>query len=106
MALDTTTQASLQAKEALLARLKAIRRGHNRDQQEGICGNIHTHQYLFDALACAVWGDALYPVGGDDEFYKEAAAGTLWDNPRRLQLLDKLIATLEDYIDDCVSNWD
>ena len=102
MALDTTTQASLQAKEELLARLKDIRR--DRNPHYGICGNIH--EDLFDELMLHVCGDDVYPVSGCEEFHNEARAGTLWDNPRRLQLLDKLIATLEDYIDDCVSNWD
>ena len=104
MALDTITQASLQAKEELLARLKDIRHNRGRDPHYGICGNIYDHEDLFGELTDIAWDGVLYPVGGDDEFYKEAAAGTLWDNPRRLQLLDKLIATLEDYIDDCVSS--
>ena len=106
MALDTATQASLQAKEELLARLKDIRAGRDRNPHHGICGNIYNHSDLFVELAYTVWDGVLYPVGGKDEFYKEAAAGTLWDNPRRFELLDKLIATLEGYIDDCVSNWD
>lgn len=36
-----------------------------------------------------------YPVGGDIEYYTESAAGTVWDNPKRWELLNWMINRLE-----------
>ena len=32
-----------------------------------------------------------FPVGGMEEYHREAALGALWQNPRRLELLDFII---------------
>ena len=39
--------------------------------------------------------DLDFPVGGYKEFAKQAADGTLWDDPKRIALLDWCIQTLE-----------
>jgi len=41
-----------------------------------------------------VFASSAYPVGGSAEFIDEREAGTLWANPRRLALLDWLLAQL------------
>lgn len=42
--------------------------------------------------------DVSYPVGGEDEYEAEVEAETLWQNPRRLELLNWLIAHAEELL--------
>lgn len=70
----------------------------------GICGNLSFGSYTSERRdvekAISEWPDAKgnpgdgfsYPVEGRREgYWASKAAGTLWDNPRRLALLDYLI---------------
>lgn len=49
--------------------------------------------YLTEAILAwpKRFNDRAYPVGGYDEYIDEDKAGTIWQNPRRLELLDYLI---------------
>lgn len=79
-------------------------------RSRGICGNLvavawhcgvpSTALAQYDATVSDLmgyWpglseeGSYAYPVGGKDEFRDGIANGTLWSNPRRLELLDYLI---------------
>ena len=75
----------------------------------GICGNVEeltkeTMPYALKVLMVEWPANAAklyslrqnYPVEGtEDEYELSAEAGTLWDNPRRHELLDWLIKELE-----------
>jgi len=66
----------------------------------GICGNLRImtgrwDEYNLCEKLCDKWpgrsSETCYPVGGYDEFCEEELNGTMWNNPRRLELLDWLI---------------
>lgn len=72
--------------------LRKIRNG-DRCVSVGICRNVEADTDLLALMR--KWplaeGETSFPVGGAVEYRNERIAGTLWDNPRRLQLLDWLI---------------
>lgn len=94
-------------KTNLLPALKQIKTRPPR-LNEGICGNMRVlmGQIEFCRITkdlqdlMAKWpetaGDRIYPVEGETElFVIDAHQRKLWDNPRRIALLDWLIEELE-----------
>ena len=94
-------------KEELHTALCAVKAGHRRPSC-GICNAVmrelckvfsyegdleSAEMYLSDAMLSwhKSFEDINYPVGGYDEYIDEIKAGTIWQNPRRLELLDYLI---------------
>lgn len=100
----------------LLEALRQIK--SNLDRTCGICGNLEAlvikeseepggvYFRLDDKLEelFKAWPDCDqlcgmpnigFPVGGCKEFVKQARDGTLWDDPKRIALLDWCIQTLE-----------
>lgn len=93
--------------QELLEALRAIKL-EPATMSQGICGNLRTivgdikWVILGKQLRALMdkWPEALpnrfYPVEGKQEAYMLAAAKRiLWDNPRRIALLDWLIKELE-----------
>lgn len=100
----------------LLSALKEIKEVQD-SPKIGICGHVRSWFYrkrgqISDGcyiaynweLTCnfRVWIEETgstfsvhYPVGGDIEYYTESAAGTVWDNPKRWELLNWMINRLE-----------
>lgn len=92
-----------------LEALKKIRDDGPVCDYVGICGNIEeltkeTMPYALKELMVEWPANAAklyslrqnYPVEGtEDEYELSAEAGTLWENPRRHELLDWLIKELE-----------
>lgn len=83
-------------------------------RDHGICGNVDIYfynaneddelalrelnnlliEYMRESTGATVTPGSLcqlYPVGGKDEYVEESDDGTLWDNPKRLALLDWLL---------------
>ena len=105
----------------LLEALKKIK--ENPDKRRGICFNLF---YLIAELSDKEFRDTDeslkslfkqwpdhhrkgdgsldldFPVGGYMEFTKQSCDGTLWQNPKRIALLDWCIQTLEK--EKCLSN--
>lgn len=96
--------------QLVLQRLIEVRDGNRLET--GICGNVLSvfktcdHRYdqaneLLDELVLRwpgggeSFGSLIYPIGGHREYHEEKDAGTLWQNPRRLALLNWLIVQLE-----------
>lgn len=92
--------------EKLLAALKQMRT-HAPRRDQGICGNLR--ELMGDTDFCIlasdlrdimeVWpettGDRFFPVEKRERYIKAAKDRTLWENPRRIALLDWLIKELE-----------
>jgi len=91
----------------LLEILKDLRDNPSRRKEWcGICSNVRQHPgnekdeaSLYISWLTRKWPDAgedwQYPVGGVKEYSLERAKDTIWQNPRRLALLDWMIAELE-----------
>lgn len=96
-------------KRVLLDTLRHIRDVGAPVRNEGICVNVSrltrdllkTNYHLHKALDSLIdewpnkyssWG---YPVGGVAEYNRELINGTIWCNPRRIELLNWLITQLE-----------
>lgn len=94
-------------REELHTALCAIKAGQ-RLEGTGICrsvraalGEAFTYENDIESAmthlteAMEAWpesiGDKYCPVGGEAEYIKESICGTIWQNPRRLALLDYLI---------------
>ena len=89
----------------LLEALRQIK-SNPPDQEYGICGNLEVHLQLDNKLdgLFEAWPDCHqlfempdtgFPVGGHKEYREEAKNQTLWQNPKRIALLDWCIQTLE-----------
>ena len=65
----------------------------------GICTNLqhlNNDDHRKAVIAMGTWpdtsGDPIFPVEGESwEYHESACADTLWENPRRLALLEYLI---------------
>lgn len=87
----------------LLERAIALRSPATRDPAYGICTNLNSHSWEREKVRRIItrWpglGDycTVFPVEGDpDLYYMARGAGALWDNPRRIDLLEFIIAELE-----------
>jgi len=91
----------------LLEILKDLRdHPDSRRKGYGICTNVRHHPgnekdeaSLYISWLTRKWPNAgedwQYPVGGVEEYAYEANTYTIWQNPRRLALLDWMIAELE-----------
>lgn len=55
----------------------------------GICANVHDLCGKGPRSYLVKWGG--YPVGGVGEYVSGGANRTLWDNPRRWEILDDMI---------------
>lgn len=114
---------SLSSKNKLLKRCKRLRiealsgKFKEFDKTNGICVNVESDYISVDAIRHMYkimsdfvrdyphpegtkvdknWFPHVYPVEGNTYTYTGAAIdGTLWTNPRRLQLLDYIIDKLE-----------
>ena len=89
-------------KKELLKNLRRIRDEGPQIPSSGICANM---TYLGTSLPedlLAAWPDGIEnpescPVEGSFDCYCQSGyLGTLWQNPRRLALLDWLIDTIEE----------
>ena len=100
--------------QTILNRLDEIKKGLNIDANKGICYNLFNYTYDHNKTICNfvvnddwlynqfyLWPecharenghkDIVHPIGGCNEYKAERIQDTVWDNPRRLQLLDFLI---------------
>lgn len=97
----------------LLKILKRIRDEGPQARNCGICGNVLVvadekidgcallreldkviRHWPANAGTCYVT-KVCYPVEGEKQYFKDAAQNILWENPRRIALLDWLIKELE-----------
>lgn len=93
--------------QLVLQRLIEVRDGNRLEV--GICGNVLSifetcdlkydqADELLDELILR-WPERdesfIYPIGGQRQYHEERDAGTLWQNPRRLALLNWMIEELE-----------
>ena len=60
-----------------------------------IRGVLRVHMETWRSLHGGPNATRLFPINGEIEYKIEAQKGTLWDNPRRVDLLKYLIAELE-----------
>lgn len=110
MVLATEVKTDAYMRFQLLTVLRKIRDEGVVVSNAGLCFNISlvTHRSgikfsLFTTFnsICAQWslksGDPGFPVGGSREFTNAHIAGTLWNNPRRHELLHWMIMYLENY---------
>lgn len=99
--------------EVLRCALIMVKERGPMDKTKGICANAelyanygnlsHGHRHAFKTTLgelCLKWPNRYvsefihnnpYPVGGMQEYYTAVEAGTVWQNPRRLEFLDWLI---------------
>ena len=96
-------------KRLLLDALRHIRDVGAPVRNDGICYNVsrltrplvETNYHLLKVLDSLIhkWpkkdSSLAYPVGGIKEFFWELKNGTLWNNPRRIELLNWLIMRLK-----------
>jgi hypothetical protein len=81
--------------------LEAILSGQARDSDVSICNNLDNKFGSYSGSRMVVyfasrWPDrdraaAIYPVGGYEEWSHNLAEGTLWENPKRLALVEHCI---------------
>ncbi len=107
----------LKSKKELLTALEKLRESEDRYPYLGICGNIEysglENYWCFAAdeidRLISLWPEiavnenkvisTIYPVEGSQKEYKrDSEDETLWENPRRLALLEFMIKTLKEEI--------
>jgi hypothetical protein len=87
--------------QRLLEALRKIRDEGAEYRDFGICGNVSSKE-LDSALDSLMrdWpqagGSFLFPVSGGPSYVYERDRGLLWVNPRRIELLNWMITSLEE----------
>lgn len=94
----------------LLTVLRKIRDEGVIASNTGLCFNLYLAAHragvkvlIFNTFQsiCSQWplnsGSVKFPVGGEKEFVQACIANTLWNNPRRHELLHWMIMHLENF---------